>query len=110
MNENTSSVLTIDLDAIAANYRLLAERARPAVAGAAVKADAYGLGVGPVSRTLWDEGCRDFFVATLDEGIELRGLLPESRITVLNGLIAGEPALFREDCPDARAERPRPGR
>ena len=96
MNETASSVLTIDLGAIAANYRLLAERARPAVAAAAIKADAYGLGVAPVSRTLWTEGCRDFFVATLDEGIELRGLLPESRITVLNGLIAGEPALFRE--------------
>jgi alanine racemase len=72
MNEYASSILTIDLDAIAANYRLLAERARPA------------------------EGCRDFFVATLDEGIELRGLLPGSRITVLNGLIVGEPTLFRE--------------
>ena len=91
-----SSLLTIDLDAIASNYRFLAERARPAVAAAAIKADAYGLGMGPVSQTLWAEGCRDFFVATLDEGIELRGLLPESRIAVLNGLIAGEPALFRE--------------
>jgi alanine racemase len=96
MNEHASSILTIDLDAIAANYRLLAERARPAVAAAAIKADAYGLGVMPVSRTLWAEGCRDFFVATLDEGIELRGLLGQARIAVLNGLIAGEPALFRE--------------
>jgi len=91
-----SSLLTIDLDAIAANYRLLAGRARPAVAAAAIKADAYGLGVTQVSRILWAAGCRDFFVATLDEGIELRGLLGEARITVLNGLIAGEPALFRE--------------
>ena len=96
MNEHASSILTIDLNAIAANYRFLAERARPAVTAAAIKANAYGLGVGPVSRTLWAAGCRDFFVATLDEGMELRGLLPESRITVLNGLIAGTPALFRE--------------
>lgn len=96
MNGYASSMLTIDLGAVAANYRLLAERARPAVAAAAVKADAYGLGVGPVSRTLWAEGCRDYFVATLDEGIELRGLLGHARITVLNGLIAGEPAQFRE--------------
>ena len=96
MSADSPTLLTIDLGAIAANYRLLAERARPAVAAASIKADAYGLGVAPVSRTLWAEGCRDFFVATLDEGIELRGLLPESRITVLNGLIAGEPALFRE--------------
>jgi alanine racemase len=96
MNEHASSVLIIDLDAIAANYRLLAKKARPAVTGAAIKADAYGLGVGPVSRVLWAEGCRDFFVATVDEGIELRGLLPEAGITVLNGLIAGKPGLLRE--------------
>ncbi|MCK4867697.1 MAG: alanine racemase, partial [Alphaproteobacteria bacterium] len=96
MNENASSILTISLDAIAANYRLLAARAQPAVTAAAIKADAYGLGVAEVSRTLWAEGCRDFFVATIDEGIELRGLLGQARIAVLNGLIAGEPALFRE--------------
>ncbi|MDH5409916.1 MAG: alanine racemase [Alphaproteobacteria bacterium] len=96
MNNNATGILTIDLDAIAANYRFLSERARPAVTAAAIKANAYGLGVGPVSRTLWAEGCRDFFVATIDEGIELRGLLPEARITVLNGLIAGDPALFRK--------------
>ena len=91
-----SSLLTVDLDAMAANYRFLADKARPARAGASVKADAYGLGVGPVARRLWAEGCCDFFVATLDEGVGLRGLLPEARITVLNGLIAGEPKLFRE--------------
>ncbi len=98
MNENASSVLTIDLGAIAANYRLLADRARPAATAAAIKADAYGLGVGQVSRTLWAEGCRDFFVATLDEGIELRALLPDARIAILNGLIEGAPALFRNHC------------
>jgi alanine racemase len=94
--ENASSLLIIDLDALAANYRLLAERARPAVAAASIKADGYGLGVQPVSQTLWAAGCRDFFVATVDEGIELRGILPDARIAVLNGLIAGEPGLFRE--------------
>jgi alanine racemase len=45
---------------------------------------------------LWAAGCRNFFVATPDEGIELRELLPEANITILNGLIAGEPGLFRE--------------
>lgn len=88
------AVLTVDLAAIAANWRLLAERARPAATGAAVKADAYGLGLEPVARTLWDAGCRSFFVATPDEGLALRGLLGGAEICVLNGLIAGEPALF----------------
>lgn len=66
------ATLTIDLDAIAANYRLLAEKAAPAECAAVVKANAYGLGVGPVALRLLHEGCRRFFVATLDEGIELR--------------------------------------
>ena len=44
MPDEASSVLTIDLGAIAANYRLLQQRTDPALCGAAVKANAYGLG------------------------------------------------------------------
>ena len=94
MTESPSSILTIDLGAIAANYRLLADKAAPAAAAAAIKADAYGLGLEPVARTLWREGCRTFFIATLEEGFELRALLAEADICVLNGLIAGDPADF----------------
>ena len=46
MPDEASSLLTIDLGAIAANYRMLQQMADPAICGAAVKADAYGLGVG----------------------------------------------------------------
>jgi alanine racemase len=82
-------VLTIDLAAIVANWRLLAERAKPAVAAAAVKADAYGLGMAEVAPALAAAGARDFFVATAEEGAELRRLLPGAVIYVLNGLPAG---------------------
>ena len=57
-----------------------------------VKADAYGLGVGPVARRLWAEGARSFFVARLDEGEVLRDELGEARparILVLDGAPAG---------------------
>src|SRR6056297_2896952 len=74
--------LTIDLDAIAANWRLLTELAAPAEVTAVVKADAYGLGVQPVARRLAEAGCGKFFVATLDEGIELRRFLPDAVIAV----------------------------
>jgi len=94
MSVHGSSVLTIDLAAVVANWRLLAERAAPAEAAAAIKADAYGLGIEPVAHALWDAGCRTFFVATLDEGLTLRTLYEQAEICVLNGLIAGEPALF----------------
>lgn len=89
-----SATLEVDLSALRANYhRLRARHAKNAVA-AVVKADAYGLGVAMVSRTLWDEGCREFFVATLEEGITLRAELPDARIGVFSGVQAGEEKAF----------------
>jgi alanine racemase len=88
-------VLTIDLDAVAANYRYLKERSAPARCGAVVKADAYGLGMARIARVLAAAGCADFFVATADEGVALRALLPKARITVFEGLRTGRPADFR---------------
>lgn len=90
--------LTIDLDAIAANWRFMRSQAPSAETGAAVKADGYGLGMGPVSRRLYAEGCRTFYVANAVEGAELRRLLPprvEARIVVLSGITPGDTALFR---------------
>jgi alanine racemase len=57
-----------------------------------VKADGYGLGVGPISRRLWAEGARTFFVARLEEGETLRAELGDARparILVLDGAGAG---------------------
>src|SRR3546814_16091934 len=51
-----------------------------------VKADAYGLGMAAVAPALWTAGCRDYFVATIDDGLELRSLLPEAEIHVLGGV------------------------
>lgn len=72
----TLARLTVDLDALAANYRRFRESASRGSA-AVVKANAYGLGVGPVARRLAEEGCRQFFVATDAEGRELRRILPD---------------------------------
>lgn len=81
-----AATLTIDLDAVAANYRLLQAKTGRTRCGAAVKADAYGLGVAPVARTLWAEGCRDFFVAHIQEGMAVRDALPDATVHILNGL------------------------
>lgn len=83
--------LTIDLDALAANYRVLAAEAAGAETAAVVKADGYGLGVGPVARRLWAEGARSFFVARLSEGEALRAALGEraASIYVLDGADPG---------------------
>ena len=64
--------LVIDLDALTANYRLLADRAKPARCAAVVKANAYGLGVDRVAPALAQAGCETFFVATLDEDLRYR--------------------------------------
>ena len=82
-------ILTIDLNAIVANWRDLSARVAPSRCAAVVKANAYGLGMVPVSRALSAAGCRDFFVATTDEGLLLREALPEARIVVLGGVRPG---------------------
>ncbi|NBO18615.1 MAG: alanine racemase, partial [Proteobacteria bacterium] len=88
------ATLEVDLSAIAENYSLLkACHARKTVA-AVVKADAYGLGMKAVAARLWQEGCRQFFVATLGEGVALRKQLPDARIGVFHGVLAGEETLF----------------
>ncbi len=57
---HAGAVLTIDLDAIAANDRLLADRLNGAQCAAVVKADAYGLGIDRVAPALAAAGCRVF--------------------------------------------------
>lgn len=91
-------ILTIDLGALTANYRLLQQRLSPARAGAVVKADAYGLGAGRVVPALAAAGCRDFFVAHFGEAVELRPLIADdARLFVLGGLLPGAEAM----CADA---------
>jgi alanine racemase len=93
------AVLTIDLAAIGANYRLLCDRLAGAECAAVVKADAYGLGAARVAQSLARLGCRHFFVAHLQEGLVLRPVVPaEAEIFVLNGLMPGAEAA----CLDAR--------
>ncbi len=84
------AVLTIDLAAIAANYRALCAAAPGADVAAVVKADAYGLGAERVAPVLWRAGCRTFFVALPDEAVALRAVLPaEATIAVLSGPMPG---------------------
>ncbi len=88
--EACSSRLGIDLDALRANYRTLAERVAPARCGAVVKANAYGLGVARVGAALYREGCRTFFVAQLCEAGPLARVVgPDATIFILNGLDPG---------------------
>jgi alanine racemase len=89
MPDASTAVLTIDLAAIAENYKILTAQVAPAICGAAVKADAYGLGAAMVAPVLHRAGCDHFFVATLDEALALRPVVATSQIYILNGLPIG---------------------
>lgn len=96
--DHAAAILTIDLGAVVANWRLLRDRLRPGAGlGAAVKANAYGLGAREVTAALAEAGCRSFFVATIEEGIEVRAVLAagteaaarSAAVYVLNGPLRG---------------------
>ena len=82
-------ILTIDLGAIAANWRALRARAAPAQCAAVVKADGYGCGIEQVVRVLAKAGCETFFVANLAEARRARTAASGAAIYVLNGLLPG---------------------
>ena len=89
-----TGVITIDLDAVHANWRALAALVAPAECAAVVKADAYGLGAAKIVPALARAGCRTFFVATPEEGHAARLLVPEARLFALDGLFPGAAPLL----------------
>src|SRR4051794_36179143 len=93
--------LTLDGDALAANWRWLAGRSGGAACGAAVKADGYGLGAREVVKRLQAAGCRHFFVATWGEAEALMPWPSELDLSVLHGVGA-------DDMPAALSSPARP--
>ena len=81
--------LTIDLAALAENWRTLAERAGSAATAAVVKGDGYGIGIAPAAEALAEAGCHTFFVALPEEGLRVREAVRDAAIYVLNGLLPG---------------------
>ena len=91
-----TGTLTIDLDALTANWQALAALSGGET-GAVVKADGYGLGAALVARSLATAGARSFFVAVAEEGATLRKALgPAPRIFVFSGHMPGDADLIRD--------------
>lgn len=88
--------LTIDLGAIADNWRKLDDMTPTAECGAVVKANAYGLGIEQVVPTLWKAGCRTFFVAVPEEGIRARKVAPDAVIYILAGFFPEALEVYRQ--------------
>ncbi len=85
--DRAGALLSIDLAAVAENWRILKRQVGPTCEmGAVVKADGYGTGAAQVGKALKDAGCATFFVAHLDEGVALRAALGDGpRIVVMHG-------------------------
>lgn len=84
-----AGTLTIDLDALGANWRRLAADARDRACAAVVKADAYGIGIEAAVPALARAGCRTFFVAHLSEGLRVLRTCREASVYVLGGFQPG---------------------
>ena len=93
------SVAVINLDTLASNYKKIRnEMASKTIVAAVVKANAYGFGAVKVSKRLYEEGCRYFFVATINEGIEIRNILKDdAEIFVLSGVLDNTESLMIQE-------------
>jgi alanine racemase len=89
--------LTVDRAALASNWRALDMLSGRANAGAAVKADCYGLGVDACVPVLRDTGCKTFFIAHWSEVAEVIAHVPPVQVAVLHGVLS------EADCAYARA-------
>jgi alanine racemase len=89
--------LSIDSEALVSNWRSLDCLSGAARAGAAVKANAYGLGARRVAKILHNAGCKDFFVAHWSEAADLIGIIAPQRIAVLHGPLSPADAAFARD-------------
>src|SRR5271156_5472407 len=92
----TGGTLTIDLDAVEENWRALARKLLTVECAAVVKANAYGLGLEPVTAKLANAGCKTFFVADIAEARRARTRAREATIYVLNGFSSEAGMAFAE--------------
>ncbi|MCZ2329011.1 alanine racemase [Bartonella sp. F02] len=82
-----TAIATIDIGAIVANYITLARHVAPVECSAVVKANAYGMGAQKIAPALYKAGCRVFFVAKINEALQLKTLLPsKATLALLNDI------------------------
>ncbi len=89
--------LRLDEEALAANWRTLDTMSGAASAGAAVKADGYGLGADKVVPVLRDAGAHDFFVAHWSEVPEALRHVAPAQVSVLHGPVRAEDAAYAQE-------------
>ncbi len=85
---STAPRLTIDLSALAENWKRLKKLSGSAETSAVIKADAYGIGIEKAVSALTGAGCRTYFVAMVEEGVRIRSVDKSARVFILNGVFA----------------------
>jgi alanine racemase len=94
---NSNAIVEINKKNLLYNYQLFKKIAKKSIVAATIKANAYGLGYREIFTILFKEGCRHFFLATTEEGIDVRKLNKKVNIYVLNGLEGNELKIFSEN-------------
>lgn len=91
--------LTVNLSVICKNYHNIKTLVSPnTVVSCVVKSNAYGMGAIEVSKALFEEGCREFYVDDCAEGINLRkSLKKEATIFLFKGIFSGEEEAIYEN-------------
>ena len=101
--------LVVNLAHVRNNYTALLELSGKTIVGAVLKCNAYGFGANRIAHTLYEAGCRHFFIANYEENKQLSLIknLPDTHIYLLNGAENAEqkkiwkqnliPVLFRAD-------------
>ena len=92
----SNSFLEINIGLIVNNYQFIKNKVGDTECAAVLKADAYGMGAAMIAKALEKAGCSIFFVATIDEGLELRACFGKNKnkIAVLSGLLKGSEDVF----------------
>ena len=83
---NESGILNINTKNLIYNYNFFKNLKKNLIVAPTIKADAYGLGDKKIFNLLVNQGCKHFFVATLNEGSKLKNKNNSIKIYVLNGL------------------------
>ena len=81
-NNFLSAYIEIDLSALSNNYKKISKFVSPSACAATIKANAYGLGIDEIAKTLVKSGCREFFVSDIYEGIKLRKILKKNQFEI----------------------------
>ena len=93
---SNTAILEISIKRLKYNFKFFQNLNNKIITAVTIKANAYGLGDIKVYKILYNSGCRNFFVATVNEGMELRNKFKKGNIYILNGIENNNLYLFKK--------------